>query len=90
MAQGQQLADEIESYSGWDPRDPDDLHESVQSMHQVTGALQTVFNRWADALDGTRIDPSVPETLREKAGQLAAMMDELEQELGGGIMERRG
>jgi hypothetical protein len=86
----QQLAEEVRSHRSWQPADPDDLHDGIKGMGDVTGAVGEVLNAWGDAIDETNADPQIGDALREASAAINTIMEELDAKLSGGIMQRRG
>ena len=86
----QQLAQEIRTHVGWNPDDPQDLHDSMQGMGQVGTAMEDAFRSWAQHLAETNVDPSMPEAREEAANAIHTVMDGLDAKFGGGVMRRSG
>ena len=88
--QAESVADEIESLGSWNPGDPDDLHDTLRTLHRIQQATASAYKQIADTLDSTGVHSDYPEALQEHSSSLTSLADDLEDRIGGGVMKRGG
>jgi hypothetical protein len=74
--------------AGFDPDNPDTIHETISDLHRVVAAVARTYAVIGTKLEDTGVHQSRWEALHEKSGQLTSLSDELEQEIGGGVVSR--
>jgi hypothetical protein len=90
MADTAAMADEIRSMGGSDFADPQDVHDYLSNVHQLVEAMQENLAARADQLDETGVHPAYPAAVREAAGAMSGIADELESVTSGGVMRGPG
>ena len=90
MADVKAIADSIEELGGWDAEDPQQLHETLTNLHRVVESTQSALQRIGDKLDETGVRELYADAVREAAGGLGGIADELKSVIGGGVLRGHG
>jgi hypothetical protein len=88
--QVQGVIDTVQDLGGWDPEDPENLDETIQSLAGVIQAVRTSYNQLGQTLAGTGAHSTYPEHLHHAAGGIGSIADEVEQSFHGGVLRRPG
>ena len=87
MADVSSIADAIEELGGWDAEDPEQIHDTLTSLHRVIGSAQSALQRIGDKLPETGVKDSYAEAVNEAAAALGGIADQLESVIGGGVVQ---
>ena len=91
MADVQSIADSIRDVGGnMDTDDPQQIHDTLVSMHDIVRAVQETLQQMADQLPETGVKDRYAEAVAEAASGLNGIADQLQQEVGGGVTSARG
>jgi hypothetical protein len=86
-SQVQNAAEALEDAGGWEPSDPQDVHDTIQAIPRIPRGAQELLRRVASQLEEhPNVDPATSEAIHEAASQLSAISDQLEQKLSAGVM----
>lgn len=87
MSSVEAAVEQIEEAGGWEASDPQDVHDTIAALPRVPEAIYGMFDNIAGRLEEhPNIDPATVEVIREFAGQMHGMADQLRQKLEAGVM----
>lgn len=85
--QVENAADALDDAGGWEPSDPQDVHDTIKAIPRIPQGARDVLSRVASQLEEhPNVDPATSEAIHEAAAQLATIADQLEQKLRAGVM----
>lgn len=86
-SQVENAAESLEDAGGWEPSDPQDVHDTIKAVPRIPQGARDLLQRVADQLEEhPNIDKETVEAIREAASQLSSISDQLEQKLKAGVM----
>ena len=86
MATSAQVADGIRDLDV-DFDDAETLHQVLMHLHEVTEATREVFERLAEKVKETGLKEKYGETIEEAAGSLSGIGDQVQEVVGGGVLQ---
>lgn len=81
--QVQGMVDSIGDLGGWDPDEPESMHQDLQDMHKLLDAVQEFYQRASDAVAHI---PRRSDALGNAAQGIGSISSELESELARGVL----
>lgn len=87
MSHVEAAAEALEEATSWEASDPQDVHDTIAAVPRIPEGAYGVLDNVASRLEEhPNIDPAMVEAIREAAGQMQALSDQLKERLDAGVM----